>query len=370
MAPRAEDLPIWQRHLQASWGVDGAELRLVVESIQAPPALVLAQAFPDARIDVYGDGLMSYGPTRVALTTTIASRIERLIHLDLLPDVPPLLLAEFDVPATIISTDAFAKVVAGLEPVPELPAGDARGTAILLGQYLSANRILSAADEQQLHLEMVQGAIEAGFHSLVFKPHPSAPELASRPLVRQARRLGAELTICAEPALAEAWFRSEQVGLVIGCFSTALFTAASLYQLPVARVGTRHLLNRLRPYPNSNRIPLTVVDAAVPDLADCVPGAMERLAPLTAQRLSELVRVVGYCMQPSLRPDMRPEAYLWLSAHWRSQRHYFTRRRLTELNLPGRIPRRRHPAKQALRSTLGPAAYRRLTKTWRRLRPG
>jgi len=51
---------------------------------------------------------------------------------------------------------------------------------------------------------------------------------------------------------------------VIGCFSTALTTASAFFGIPVARVGTDLLLERITPYENSNRVPLTVIDAACP----------------------------------------------------------------------------------------------------------
>ena len=50
------------------------------------------------------------------------------------------------------------------------------------------------------------------------------------------------------------------------CFSTALFTARQLFDLPVASAGTELVLERLAPYQNSNRIPATLVDATVPQL--------------------------------------------------------------------------------------------------------
>ena len=54
---------------------------------------------------------------------------------------------------------------------------------------------------------------------------------------------------------------------MVGCFSTAMLTASSLYGLPVTRLGTELMLERLSPFQNSNRIPITLVDALIPDLA-------------------------------------------------------------------------------------------------------
>ncbi|HEY5848974.1 MAG TPA: polysialyltransferase family glycosyltransferase [Microlunatus sp.] len=362
--PRVADLPIWQRQLEAMWQLDGADLRLIVESIQAPPALVLSQCFADAPIDVYGDGLMSYGPTRVGLSASIGSRVERLVHLDLLPGVQPLLLSEFGVATTLISAEAFVKVIDGLESVTELPDSAPGATAILLGQYLSANEILTAAEEQEVDLQMVAGAVAAGYRTLVFKSHPSLPKPTSRRLVARARRLGAELTVLATPALAESWFRSERIGLVVGSFSTGLMTATSLYGLPVARVGTRLVLRRLRPYENSNRIPAVAVDAAVPDLADCAPNASAHPLPLAGAQLDSLLRTVGYCMQPGRYPELRADVARSLAGRWRSVQQYVSRRRLTELNLPGRLLEPRHPRNRIVYRMVGARSYRRLRRLW------
>ncbi len=99
-------------------------------------------------------------------------------------------------------------------------------------------------------------------------------------------------------------------------------TAATFYGIPVARVGTESLLDRITPYENSNRIPLTIIDAALPDaerdLASSIgtpsddPGLVERLSPL--------VKAVGYCMQSRKHPQLRDEVAAWLAVHLVGQR--------------------------------------------------
>jgi hypothetical protein len=108
----------------------------------------------------------------------------------------------------------------------------------------------------------------------------------------------------------------------------------------VARVGTETLLDRLTPYENSNRVPATVVDALLPDLAD--PAAVtEGRRGMDTETLAALVRAVGFAMQPKVLPELRPAAEGYLREHldartWR----YFKKRRLTSLGLPGGIPAR------------------------------
>ncbi|MFD4879637.1 polysialyltransferase family glycosyltransferase [Streptomyces sp. NPDC058420] len=337
-APRLDDVPMWERHLRLLWDLGDDPVELAVESIQVNPALGVTQIFTGAPVTVYADGLMSYGPTRNKIDPLVGTRVDRLLHLDLVPGLVPLLLTEFGVEPEIVPTDAFVKVLSELvdtaEELPALPDEP----ALLLGQYLSALDILTAEEEEDLHVRMLQGVVELGHTRVVFKPHPSAPARWSRALEQEAERLGADLTVLDTPVLAEVLYQRLRPVLVVGCFSTALLTAGALYELPVARVGTATLLDRLTPYENSNRVPVTVVDALLPELTDRAAVAEQRRG-MDIDLLNELVRAVGYAMQPKIYPSLRlaAEAYLSrrLNAHsWR----YFKRKRLTSLALPGAVP--------------------------------
>ncbi|MFJ8634332.1 polysialyltransferase family glycosyltransferase [Streptomyces sp. NPDC093568] len=341
-SPRENDIPMWERYVRLLWNLGDDEIQLAVESVQVNPALALCQLFTGAPVDVYADGLISYGPTRDKIDPLVGTRVGRLLHLDLVPGLTPLLLTEFDVPSELVPSEVFLKVLGELtEAETSLAAlsGDAQ-PALLLGQYLSALGILTDAEEEDLHLEMVRGAVALGHRKLVFKPHPVAPARWSKLLEDEATRLGAALTLLDRPMLAEVAFQRLRPALVVGCFSTGLFTAAGLYGLPVARVGTDTVLARLTPYQNSNRVPLTIVDALLPDIADAaaVSGwtmpARERVEELAA-----LLKAVGFAMQPKIYPGLRGAAEAYLSKHlnphtWR----YFKRKRLTSLALPGAVP--------------------------------
>ncbi|MGW7254172.1 alpha-2,8-polysialyltransferase family protein [Streptomyces sp. NPDC054834] len=335
-APRADDVPLFERHLRLLWDLGDDDVELVLESIQVAPALTVAQLFPEAVIDVYADGLMSYGPTRNKLDPLIGTRVRRLLHLDLVPGLTPLLLTEFDVPAEVVPTEAFLKVMGELTAtVTDLPALP-ENAALLLGQYLSALSILSPEEEEDLHVRMMRGAVERGHRRIVFKPHPTAPARYSRALETEAAKLGVDLTVLDVPVLAEVLFEKTPPALVVGCFSTALFTASAFYGLPVARVGTATLLDRLTPYQNSNRVPVVLADALVPDLAG---GQGED--PIAAGTLGELITAIGFAMQPQIYPGLRSAAERHLSAHLGPRtRRYFKRKRLTALGLPGGIPER------------------------------
>lgn len=329
--PREDDLPIWERHLRLAWGLGHDTVELVLESIQVSPALTLAEIFTAAPIEVYADGLMSYGPTRNRLDLQVGARIRRLLHLDLVPGLVPLLLTEFGVPSETVPTPDFLRVLDQLADTATDFEAPAEQPALLLGQYLSTLGIITEREEEDLHIRMVRGVVELGHKHVVFKPHPTAPAVWSRRLEEEASRLGARLTVLDSPVLAEVLYRRLKPALVVGCFSTALFTASAFFGIPVARTGTDMLLDRLSPFQNSNRVPVTLVDALVPPLDD---DGSYRPEP----RPAELVTAVGFTMQPQMHPRLRPAAESFLAA--RLDPHtlrYFKRRRLTTLGLPGAV---------------------------------
>ncbi|MFF3154075.1 alpha-2,8-polysialyltransferase family protein [Streptomyces sp. NPDC057910] len=331
-SPRPDDVPLWERQLRVLWDLGDDRIELALESIQVNPAQAVAQLFPDAPITVYADGLMTYGPTRNKLDPLIGSRVRRVLHLDLIPELRPLLLGEFGVPSETVPTAAFVQTVGELAAVETelgLPS-EGEPPALLLGQYLSALSILTPAQEEELHLRMLRGAAARGHRRIVFKPHPSAPPAWSQALEAEAVTLDVQLTVLERPLMAEVLYERLSPALVVGCFSTALLTASAFYGIAVARVGTELLLDRIAPYQNSNRVPVTIADALLPPLEGEAHPAVD---------LPELLRAVGYAMQPELRPDLRGAAERYLSASlnthtWR----YFKRRRLTALALPGAIP--------------------------------
>ncbi|MEU1615677.1 polysialyltransferase family glycosyltransferase [Streptomyces sp. NPDC005722] len=340
-SPRPDDVPMWERHLRRLWDLGEDEVELIVESLHVDPALALVNTFPAAPVEVYADGLMAYGPTRDKLDTLVTTRVGRLLHLDLVPGLRPLLLSEHGVPSGLVPADAFTAVLAAIAEYDTAPAPLPGGGALLLGQYLSALDILSGAEEEELHVRMVRAAVAAGHRTVVFKPHPTAPVHWSRRMEREAGTLGAELIVAGATEPAEVLFVRVRPQLVVGCFSTALFTASAMYGLPVARVGTDLVLDRLSPYQNSNRVPVTIADRLLPDLED--REATQAWRPPTAEQvqreLAPLLRAVGYCMQHQAYPHLRDDTVRFLTdsldtGTWR----YFKRRRLASLALPGAVP--------------------------------
>lgn len=340
--PRGNDTAIWQRAFRLAWGIDERDLiEVAVESIQVNPGRALAGIFTESAVHVYADGLMSYGPTRDRLPLTIFSRIRRLLHLDLIPGLKPLLLSEYGVEPEVVPDDAFRGVLDEISrdtaDDPRLaPVLEASPTAVLLGQYLAAINILSAKEEEDLHVRMLTGAAQAGHRSVVFKPHPTAPAGYSHALSKAAAEAGVRLTVLDAPLLAETLYHHCRPELVVGCFSTAMVTASAYYDVPIGRVGTALVLKRLKPYPNSNRVPLAIVDHLVPDVERGESPALVGAAP---ESLSPLVRAMGFCMQPTAYADLREPTAAWLHDHLAdAPGYYFPELRLAELGLPGSSP--------------------------------
>ncbi|MGJ5890745.1 alpha-2,8-polysialyltransferase family protein [Streptomyces niveiscabiei] len=330
-SPRADDTVLFERYLRMLWNLGDDRIEIVLESLQVNPAQAIAACFFGAPVDVYADGLMTYGPTRNKVDPLIGTRVRRVLHLDLVPGEVPLVLTEFGVPAEIVPTDAFLKVLGEItdtaEELPRLPDN----SALLLGQYLAALDILTVEEEEALHVRMLRGAVAKGHTSIAFKPHPSAPAGYSTALEAAAKELGADLLVLDTPVLAEVLFATAEPALVVGCFSTALFTAKEFYGIPVARVGTPLMLERLVPFQNSNRVPVILADALLPDLE----GKDQPVA------IDDLLETMGFVMQAQIYPHLRPVAEKYLSTRLtpRTQR-FFRRRRLTALGLPGGIPAR------------------------------
>ncbi|MFE4215281.1 hypothetical protein [Streptomyces sp. NPDC056844] len=338
--PRPDDVPLWERHLRRAWGLGDEEVELVLESPHTAPALAVAQVLPGGPVTVYADGPTAYGPTGGKIPPLIGTRVRQLLHPDLLPGVTPLLLGEFGAVPRPLPAPALLKVLGELaEAAPE--SGAPEGAALLL---LPGSGTLPAAEEAELHLRMVRGTAALGHTHLVLHSDPgAAPAIPA--LRAEAARLGVELTVpdpCA-PVLAEVLCERLRPALVVGTFSTALLTAAVHYGLPVAGAGTGTLLEHLTPYEHPARIPVTVVDALLPDLAEATAVA-ERPAlteASVAAALDGLLPAVAFAMQPRVRPDLRPAAERYLSTRLNARTwRYFKRRRLGSLALPGVVPAR------------------------------
>lgn len=370
--PHATDLPLLRRLLIRAWGIDSDDLEVLVQSPQVAPARTLMLLFPHARLTIIGDGLMTYSPMRVRMPHTVTARIGRVVHVDVVPGVTPLVGSPTATPVPV-SPDLFravlAETAAAVDDTAELESAlDGEPTVLVLGQYLSALGLVSEGEEIALQKEMIDCAASRRPQHIVFKPHPSAPPRLSDALRDRARVHGIDFREYRGALAAEMLAERLDATAVIAGFSTALPTVQALFGREIDAVGADTVLARLTPYENSNRVPATIVDALT--RADSPYREPERL--------QLLIDAVGYAMQPVVAGHLRGRAEQLLTGIRPSDRdRYFAPERLAELRLPGA------PREKAVRRMLRPvggigrveqarltvlAARRRLARAWRVLR--
>lgn len=367
--PDDEELPVLRRLLERAWQLDD-DLELCVQSPQVAPARTLMSLFPNARITIIGDGLMTYSPIRVALPRTVTQRVGRVVYADVVPGVEPLVFRETGAERMPVPTARFAAALAetGGED-PELDdLDDGTPTALVLGQYLAALGLVEQDEEIRMQQQMIDRASDWAPARIVFKPHPSAPPTLTDAVRARAESLGLDFAVHRGPTPAELVAeRLGAVGVVAG-FSTALPTIRALYGRPIAAVGTRRMLRRLTPFENSNRVPATIVDALTRSDSPYAEPA----------RLQLLIDAVGYAMQPKIAAPLRPHAEELLRRISAEERdRYFDPARLARLRLPGAppddLPRRVLRSAggvgrvEELRLTIH-AARRRTARVWKAVR--
>ncbi|GAA1552649.1 polysialyltransferase family glycosyltransferase [Brevibacterium picturae] len=371
-----ERAPLMQRSLRLAWTIpDDEPLDLIVESLPGHPAGVLTQIFTTASISVHSDGLMSYGPIRNPLSLPQYQRLTTIYYTDLLPGITPRQLAEHSPDRVALPPTNLTSVIEDMaaELAPELAAANLADpipdAAIVLGQYLAQIDLITPEEELDLHLQMIDDVKARGLSTVVFKPHPTSARTTTEPLRRRSHELGLDFVLADVPLLAEIVIATTRPQLVISCYSTGLATARALFGTATAAVGTTMMLQALAPYQNSNRIPLTIVDAlhtggyVLPgDLAEVRTGTAEVGADLAEVRtgpangaepgandtsrpratgtkdLSPLIDAVTYCMQSETASYLRENAIDFLaSALGGEDMKYFKRKRLTKLDLPGQL---------------------------------
>jgi len=329
--PPESEWPLLERLLRTAWGLGDEPVELFVQSPQVSPSRALAAVFVAAPLTVIGDGLMTYSPIRDRLGRGITGRVRAVAYADVVPGVEPVLFTEADAVRVPVPATRMRAILAEVGDAVQDAAIDALAasgapTALVLGQYLAALELVTADEEQAMQLEMIDRARDLGAERVVFKPHPSAPPAGAGALAAHARMRGLVWAQYSGAAPAEVLaVRLNTVGVVAG-FSSALTSAHAVLGLPIASAGTETLLQRLDPFENSNRVPVTIVDALTrPDSPYRTPASLQGL-----------VDAVGYCMQPGIMAHLRPRAERLLQGLDDDERHrYFSRRRLAELSLPG-----------------------------------
>ncbi|MEJ1089689.1 polysialyltransferase family glycosyltransferase [Microbacterium sp. Mu-80] len=325
--PDEQDLPLLGRLLRRAWGLGDGEVELFVQSPQVAPARTLMALFDRARLGVIGDGLMTYSPIRARLPRQITERVARVVYPDVVAGVEPLVFAETDALRVPVPAPAFGAVLreagecAPDDALDALVDGGSR-TALVIGQYLAALGLVSAAEERAMQMAMIDRVAGAGAERIVFKPHPAAPPSGIATLAERAADRGMAFATFTGPQPAE--YAALRLGAtdVAAAFSSALPTMRALHDARIHAVGAETMLARLTPYENSNRMPVTIVDAMTRGIGE--------------GRMQQLVDTVGYAMQPEIVAHLRPRAVQFLASSSDAERErYVPAGRLRALGLPG-----------------------------------
>lgn len=361
-SPREDELTMWQQLLRSHWGLGQNSIHLYLESLQVNPAVALARIFHDALVSVHSDGLMSYGPSRNTIKPSIAQRLEQLLYIDIVPGLRPVLMREHGIALVPVAGQALARVFEHIaeHTVSSPPTADliasGRSTALILGQYLVPLGVLTSEEQDELDQGMLLAALRSGATTVAYKPHPSAGSASLGRLREDALEMGLDFVSIEDDVPAEVLMVTLRPLTVISGFSTSLITARELFALRAEPVGLELIGPRLKPYENSNRVPLVLADAV---LAQGVAAGQPHL--------QGLIDSIAYCMQPQRLPDLRATAEDFLAREPELRDRYVKQRRLRALGLPAapRSPqtaagfRPRAVARRLLENRLGPEGAQR-----------
>jgi len=282
---------------------------VTMQSLSVAPSVTIATGMPGSEISVISDGLMSYGPAPKQLPADVAARLTRLLYLDLVPGLEPILFSEYGIRNVLVPTEAFTGVLAdyaaGHPERARLEALADTMDALAVGQYLAALGLMTVEEETRLYHDMVASAAELGHRRIAFKPHPSAPPAFTETILAVASEYGVEVRIFDVPVPVEAIYSVVRPQLVVGSFSTALATA-SLYGIRTASVGTPRIAETLPRYSDSNRIPLMITAATSDRIVE--RGGVLSVQPPISVDLPEVMRALAGTMHPSRYADWRPAA--------------------------------------------------------------
>lgn len=289
-----------RRDIERAFDVESFET-ITSSSAQERPARTLFRLFPEARITVVSDGLTVYGPTPGAFSPSMRKKIDRLIYLDLIPGLNPVLLSELDVPQLSIPADLLREVVShvALCADDEIAAVGGGPVGLVLGQHLAALGVLSTREQEDFNIEMLRAAAGLGVSAVIFKTHPAAPPSPTKRLRAAAVELKLGLQVVTTAAPVEVLLELLAPKFVMGSFSTGLSTARVLFGARAITWGTESLVLRLPLQADSNRVPMAISYLTL----EHVDGAVgQRAAQPDPVDLDLVVRALSQHMRPERYP--------------------------------------------------------------------
>ena len=307
----------------------GSDVELVVGTSALRLGRELTRRWTDARVVLLAGGAAAYGPTPRALGGRLARRTDRVLHLDPVPGLHPLLLAGRPATVHAVPLEHVRAVTAALSGPPPVPDP----TTLVLGRTAAWTGALDLDQQTSVLVAMVSRCAEAGHSRIVLLLDDEPGARARKHLARAAAATRAELDLVVDAGPVAAWFALDGVRLVVGCADEELLVARHVYGHRVAQLDTEVVLRRYDPFADVRRTGASLVEATVPDLRSwTVHPEGEAPGP---HDLAGLVGTVAYAMEPELLADRRAAVIDWLETHPKTRRRFVRRRRLTELRLPG-----------------------------------
>ncbi|WP_375389963.1 polysialyltransferase family glycosyltransferase [uncultured Amnibacterium sp.] len=296
-APDTHHARLATAQLLAACGIAAGEPHtLWIESIQGTASQSLARLFDTARIHIYADGLMTYGPTRIEVPSLIGDRIDAVVHLDLVPGHGPWVLREFAPDYRTVPVEDLLAVLGEIGGIEV--AGVDGPVSVVVGQYLADLGLLTVEQDALLLERMVRTALAAEPElPVLVRAHPRSSGRAVRGVVDGLVAEGHDVRLLPTGGLVETLFDALDVRLVVSCFSTALFTARAM-GIRTVSVGAASVLRTLRPYQNSNRMAIVLADL----LHESVPlaGGPIRPAETDPAMVDLVMAVTALSMQPGV----------------------------------------------------------------------
>lgn len=305
------------------------DVELVIGTSTLAAGRELSQRFPDAPVTLLAAGASAYGPTSGALQGRLAKRVRRVLHVDLVAGLDPLLLGERSVPALTVPLENVRAATAALPGPDPVPAP----TTLVLGRTAPWAGALDRDAQTALLAAMVERCSEAGHSRIVLLLDEDTPAKTVKQLAKTARGARADVTVVAADGPVEPWLALDGVRLVVGSATEDLLVARRVFGRRVAQLDTDVVVKNLNPFDDPRRLAATLVDATVPDLRTwtSTPGG-EEPKPIDP---TGLMSTVAYAMQPDLLVDRRAAAIGFLEVHPGVRCRFIRRRRLGELRLPG-----------------------------------
>ncbi|SEP58827.1 hypothetical protein [Microlunatus flavus] len=305
-------------------------VELVVGTASVEAGRALARRLVELSVTLVAVGADAYGPTPDGVRGRFARLTHRVLHLDLVPGVTPLLLAERRVPAVAVALPDHRAAASALPA----PGPVSNPTTLVIGRTSAWADALDAERRTALLVAMVQRCAEAGHSRIVLLAEPGLRPRARRELEKAAKQVRADLTVVDDLGPVEAWLETGAVRLVVGSAAPELLVARDVYGLRVAQLDSDVVLKRLAPFSHPGRTAAALVEATVPDLRSWTRAPEGE--PPAAVDLGATMTAVAYAMAPGLLAERRADVIAHLARTPDDVRRRFVRRRrLGELRLPG-----------------------------------